>query len=70
MNKPVVVVYDTDGWAWHKRAMDLIEFAPPGFAVDMVSQSKVDHNRLRRSKVSVLYFSWFECPLARGVKAL
>jgi hypothetical protein len=58
----ITVVYDTEGWAWHRRALDLQEFAPPHHAVQIVGQARVNHQKIRKLRPNLLYLSWCDCP--------
>lgn len=58
----LTLCYDVEGWAWHRRALDLIEFAPPGYQITAVSQQTFYKQQLRRLSQPLMFFSWIECP--------
>ena len=44
----VAIIYDCDGWAYHRRALALQKYAPPDFRVDIVTIGKWEWSRGRQ----------------------
>jgi hypothetical protein len=55
----IAISYDSDGWAWHKRAAGISKYAPKGMQVDAIRQDVL--NKSDAVYDIVLHQSWGEC---------
>jgi len=60
----ILLVYDVEGWAWHRRCLALQKYAPADCEVEILSQN--DYRPGMEGKVdAMLWFSWAWPPNAK-----
>ena len=70
--KRILLVYDVDGWAYHRRAVDLMRHAPYQYDVTAVAEGQYLATRFEEQERpdAILWFGWFACPLNIGTRTV